>query len=230
MNTVESLVSVAKQLANVGMSGTVFVGGGIVGLMLTDPAAPLPRQTLDVDVVVPVSTRRAYNDLELRLRASGHSQPPNSPICRWLIEGVIVDLMPPISSILGFSNRWYPDLVAHATEVTLNEGTTIRIASAPYLIASKIEAFLDRGKGDPRFSHDLTDIIIVLDGREELSQEIANAPTDVRTYISATFQQLLESPAFLEALSGHLPGDAASQARATIILERMNRMASQDTV
>lgn len=36
----------------------VFVGGATVSLWITDPGAPPPRPTLDVDVVVEVSSRR----------------------------------------------------------------------------------------------------------------------------------------------------------------------------
>lgn len=35
----------------------VFVGGATVVLWITDPGAPPPRPTLDVDVVVEVTTR-----------------------------------------------------------------------------------------------------------------------------------------------------------------------------
>jgi hypothetical protein len=37
----------------------VFLGGASVVLWITDPAAPPPRATMDVDVVVEVTTRTA---------------------------------------------------------------------------------------------------------------------------------------------------------------------------
>jgi len=38
----------------------VFVGGATIPLWITDPAAPPPRPTKDVDVIIEVATRSAY--------------------------------------------------------------------------------------------------------------------------------------------------------------------------
>lgn len=43
-------------------------------------------------------------------------------------------------------------------------------------IATKLEAFADRGGGDFLASHDLEDITTVTDGRPELTDEAAAAP------------------------------------------------------
>lgn len=88
-----------------------------------------------------------------------------------------------------------------------------------------MEAFRSRGGSDYRLSLDLTDIIIVVDGREELGAEAAGAPTDVRDFIAAEFSRLPDNPEFLNALPALLPGDAASQARAPLILQRMEYIA-----
>jgi len=220
----DNLSQVARSLSELGVTDIVFVGGATIGLYLTDPAAPEPRFTFDVDVVTPVSSRPAYHDLEAKLRDAGHTPDPNGPICRWLIRGVTVDLMPPDEEILGFSNRWYAGLVENAEALTLPDGTLIRHASAPYLIATKLEAFYGRGGGDYRFSHDLEDILIVLDGREELGGELRDAPDKVSDFIAKSFTSLLEDDDFRTAIPEHLPPDAASQARASIILERMSEI------
>ncbi|HEY3357939.1 MAG TPA: hypothetical protein VGQ83_32115 [Polyangia bacterium] len=39
----------------------VFVGGAATGLLIADPAAPTPRPTQDVDVIVEVASRAEYN-------------------------------------------------------------------------------------------------------------------------------------------------------------------------
>ncbi len=221
-----NLSRVVQRLQEIGISNVVFVGGATIGLFLTDPAAPEPRATLDIDVVAPVASRRAYNQLEEKLREAGFTQPTEEgdPVCRWIIDGVTVDLMPPDESVLGFSNRWYLDLISHAQAMTLPDGTTLRLVTTPYLIASKIEAFHGRGKTDYRFSHDLEDIIILLDGREEIFEEVQQAPKDVRGFIVSEFRDLLVNEDFVEAISEHLPPDLASQARAPIIITRMRRI------
>ncbi len=87
-------------------------------------------------------------------------------------------------------------------------------------------AFLGRGDGDYMASHDLEDIISVIDGRDMLLAEIAAAPADVRTYLSETIRRLLETPAFVDSLPGHLPGDAASQARLPHVRAKLQRIAA----
>jgi predicted nucleotidyltransferase len=220
----DNLGRVARSLLELGITDVVFVGGATIGLYLTDPAAPEPRHTFDVDVVTPVASRHAYNALEEKLRDAGHTPDPGGPICRWKIGGITVDLMPPDESILGFSNYWYAELVEHAQVLTLSDGTTIRHASAPYLIATKLEAFYGRGKGDYSFSHDLEDIIVVLDGREELVDELHDAPDEVKRYVAKAFRAFLADEEFTTSIEGHLPSDPASQARAAIILARMEQI------
>ena len=50
-----ALTGVAKALGAL-TDEVVFVGGAVVGLLLTDPAAPRPRPTKDVDVIVEVAS------------------------------------------------------------------------------------------------------------------------------------------------------------------------------
>lgn len=84
----------------------VFVGGATVTLWITDPAAPPPRPTKDVDVIVEVATRSGYHAFEDRLRAAGFKGDEHV-ICRWHHRsGVIVDAMPTKAELLGFENRW----------------------------------------------------------------------------------------------------------------------------
>lgn len=52
-------------------------------------------------------------------------------------------------------------------------------------MATKLEAFGGRGRGDFLGSHDLEDILTVFDGRAELPGEIAQAPANVRDHIAA---------------------------------------------
>lgn len=73
----------------------------------------------------------------------------DSPIISmFLLQGLKVDFMPTDPSVLGFSNRWYPSGVKTAIEFTMDNVDPIRIFTAPYFIASKLEAFKTRGKSD----------------------------------------------------------------------------------
>ena len=139
---------------------------------------------------------------------------------RWVLQGVALDLMPSQPGILGFHNRWYPLAIETATQIKLS-GMDIRLITAPVFVATKFEAFHGRGNNDYLASHDLEDIITVVDGRPELQQEIDQADGELRRYIAAEFSALLEDRDFLMALAGHLPGDAASQARLPELIRRL---------
>ena len=146
-------------------------------------------------------------------------------MCRWRRDGVVVDVMPVDEHILGFSNRWYPAALATARALDLAEHR-VRVAPPPLFVATKLEAFRGRGRGDFLASHDLEDIVTVFDGRAELPGEIAQAPADVRDYIAAELGALLGNRDFLDALSGFLPPDAASQRRREAIEARLRDIAA----
>jgi hypothetical protein len=100
------------------------------------------------------------------------------------------------------------------------------VVTAVYFCATKLEAFAGRGKQDYLSSHDLEDLISVLDGRSELVHEIQHAPTDVRIYISTEFKKLLGTSSFIDALPGYLLPDPASQARLSEIMLRLEKISS----
>ena len=72
--------------------------------------------------------------------------------------------------------------------------------TAPVFLATKLEAFHGRGKGDYLFSHDLEDLMAVVDGRASLLEECRLSPPELRNGLAAQFRVLLNTPAFLEAL------------------------------
>lgn len=206
----------------------VFVGGCATGLLVTAARAQRIRVTTDVDLVAEVATAHAYYRVEAALQARGltHDLSPGAPICRWVCKGVTVDLMPSEPGVLGFHNRWYPLAVETAREIALPSGQPIRLIHAPLFIATKLEAFKGRGNADYMMSHDLEDIMTVVDGRVELIEETRSMPKDLLRYLSDEFTQLINNPAFMEALPGHLPGDIASQQRLPELLNRLRALSS----
>ena len=54
------------------------------------------------------------------------------------------------------------------------------------------ETFTSRGHGDFLSSHDLEDVLNIIDGREELIGEMANAPNDLRQAVAGVFRLLSE--------------------------------------
>ena len=212
---------------NVVMIELVFVGGAVTGLLITDPAQPAIRPTEDVDLIVQAAVRADYALVEKALRARGfvNDISKDAPICRWRVGAVTVDVMPTLKEILGFSNRRYPLALKTSRKTSLPSGMFIRLVTAPVFLATKFEAFADRGKHDYLFSHDLGDLISVIDGRDELLAECARLDDELKAYLRDRVGRLLATPAFLEALPGHLPGDAASQARLPDLEDKLRLLA-----
>lgn len=216
------LTLIAKSLGDL-CDSLVFVGGCATGLLLTTLRAQAIRATQDVEVVVHALSTANYHAMERAVESRGfkHDLSPEAPICRWVLKGVALDLMPSQPGILGFHNRWYPMAIETAAQIILPTGMAIRLITAPVFVATKFEAFHGRGNNDYLASHDLEDIITVVDGRPELKQEIDQADGELRLYIANEFNTLIKDRDFLMALAGHLPGDAASQARLPELIRRM---------
>lgn len=225
--TLEMVKTVARGLGDL-KDRVVFLGGAATSLLITDPALPHIRTTFDVDVIVEVVSRMEYYRLEDALRERGFTQKIDSdhPVCRWSFQEVIVDVMPTDEKILGFSNRWYAQAIQHSVVVRIDEDLEIRIVTAPFFLATKIEAFFGRGSGEFLSSHDIEDIISIINGRKEIIEEIAKSSLDLRTFLSETFTALLANESFLESIPGHLLPDPANQARYGIVLQRINQIAA----
>jgi hypothetical protein len=206
----------------------VFLGGCATGLLLTDVAAPPIRITRDVDVITEVATRAEYYRLAERLRERDFQEDisEDAPICRWKAGGILLDVMPTNPELLGFGSVWYQEALEAATFQTLPSGKGIRMITAPYFLACKFAAFDDRGNGDFLMSHDMEDIVAVLDGRPEVVSEIELVADALRNHLAERFRVLLDNDAFKQALPGHMLTDAANQARVPIILERIRKIAA----
>jgi hypothetical protein len=213
--------SVVRLLAPV-LNELVFVGGCTTGLFITDPAASSIRPTRDVDAIVDITSYAKYTALSERLRKLGLAEDttPGAPLCRWRRDDLIVDVMPVEADVLGFSNRWYPAAIETARTFDI-AGHSVRVVTPALFIATKLEAFHERGRDDVFASHDLEDIIAVIDGRPEIANDVAAASTEVRDYVATEIRTLLENQDFIEALAGFLLPDAASQARRGLLEGRL---------
>lgn len=227
---VAMMETVAERLGEALRDQLVFIGGAVTGLLISDPGQPAIRATEDVDLIVRAATRGDYRRIEEALRKRGfvNDAGKDAPICRWRIGAVTVDVMPTLPEILGFASRWYPHALATAQRTQLPSGTSIHLVTAPAFLATKFEAFDGRGRGDYLFSHDLGDVIAVVDGRDELIGECRAVEPPLRAYLQQRFGQLLATPAFIDALPGHLPGDSASQARLPDLLAKLHQLAKRD--
>lgn len=197
----------------------VFVGGVTLGLLITDKAAAPIRGTNDVDVIAEIITYADYIAFSERLREAHFTEDAGEkPLtCRWHNGALTLDVLALNEEVLGFTNIWYEPALRHAFTITLPNGQSIRVITAPFFLGTKMEAFRGRGKMDFQASHDLEDFVAVIEGRNTLLQEIAESPQELRHYLAEAARTLLAEPRFLDVL----PGFVIDTERLPLIQERL---------
>ncbi|MFV0455628.1 MAG: hypothetical protein ACK5NQ_11665 [Pseudomonas sp.] len=227
-NTLQDMLrQVAQALGPDFRQQMTFVGGCTTGLLLTDAfTREQVRSTDDVDLIVhvmgPVGFASLQEQLSLRgFRLSGLQEDDDFPICAMKLGDLRVDFMPDDDS-LGFSNRWYKDAMATSTPYELDEETIINLVSPVYFVATKLEAWKGRGRGDALSSRDIEDILNLIDGRPELLDEIQVAADEVRRYVGLEIARLLSDTNFEYAVSAQARGD---RDRENLLFERLEVLA-----
>ncbi|WP_035477955.1 nucleotidyl transferase AbiEii/AbiGii toxin family protein [Aliagarivorans taiwanensis] len=223
------LSTIADALGEELLNQVTFVGGATVSLHLDD-AQPIDiRSTKDVDFIVSVTSYTDYHKLVDLLKEKGFSEEipqkgETAPLCRFICNGVLVDVMPDDEEVLGFSNKWFKacqkNPIVHELPIT---GTRIQIAQAKYLLATKLEAFFHRGT-DILESKDAEDIVVLVNGRDTLVTEIAAGPDDLSGYISEGVRRFKADPSFDYLLVNALQGEEPE--RYDIISERFAQLSN----
>ncbi len=185
----------------------VFIGGAVTELY-ADLAVPEEiRATEDVDVVVKIVSRIEFNKFEESLRQLGFKNDisEGAPICRWIYNGIKVDVMPLISSVLGFGNMWYESGFNKREKRSLGNGIEIFVFPLMIYMSAKMEAVKDRGLQDLRFSHDFEDIIYLFDNCSKIKELFSISDKEIREYLSKEFSSLKNMTVFKEAILYALP-------------------------
>jgi predicted nucleotidyltransferase len=222
------LETVAKALGDDLRKRMVFVGGCTTALFITDEIVlESVRTTDDVDLIVDLVGRAQWAQLQDQLRQKGFTESPEDDvICRMRLGDLKVDFMPDDESILGFSNRWYANGIETAVTCSLTDALNIKRLTPELFVATKLEAYLGRGNDDPLGSRDLEDILLVVDGREELAAEIQHANDHVRRYIAEQFKVLLSHDDFDHFVEGNIKGP---EGRVDIVRERIVAISRSDS-
>lgn len=176
---------VAQGLGDDFLSEVAFVGGCTTAMLVTDEAVLDDiRFTDDVDLVIELAGISAWEKLTERLAAKGFRITGEDDVnCRFRFHDMIVDVMPSDESVLGYANRWFVEGLASAVKFLLPSGREILIFQPVYFLATKLEAFKGRGKGDP-YHKDVEDIVILIDGRPELINEVMHAQIELLQFIT----------------------------------------------
>lgn len=220
-----AILKVADKLRDL-LDEVVFVGG-CAGFLLMPKDDSEFRPTDDVDFVVPVTTYLEFTEFEAKLRALGcsNSQERGDPVCRWLVDGVTVDLMPVEANILGFGNRWYPEALRTPVRVDVGDGVLVKVVSLPVFLATKFEAHASRGGGVYLGDSDIEDIVLILAHRTDSYELILQASEDVRLFLEEEARKLLSVPDIEDIVSGCFAQD--EQAFAEDVLKLLGQISNQ---
>jgi predicted nucleotidyltransferase len=196
------VATIAEALQNIKQS-VVFVGGAVVSLYTDDPAADEVRPTQDIDFTVNLLNFSNWVQFQEKLSVLGFNPDPFGPsICRYLYKNIPVDIIPAEESPIGRANRWYKLGFKNLQTVLVKE-QQIQIFTAPCFLATKFEAFNDRGI-DYKTSHDIEDIIYVIDNRINIIADIQNDEPEIRLYLQQELFKIQQLGLLKEILMYHI--------------------------
>lgn len=183
----------------------VFIGGAVISLYTDDPASEEIRPTSDIDMTINLANYNEWAQMQERLaELKFYPDPEGHSICSYKYDKIAIDIMPAEDSSIGVSNIWYKPGFKYLQQIELPEGVNINILPSTYFLATKLEAFKDRGANDFYGSHDYEDIIYLLDNRITIVEDILAADEDVRTYIKQEINVIKNHPQASEILAMHI--------------------------
>lgn len=181
----------------------VFVGGAVVSLYVDDPAADEIRPTQDIDMTLNIVNLTHWQEVQEKLAHLGfHPNPFGHAICSYKYKDIPVDIMAMEDGPLGPSNKWYKIGFDNLWAAQAKD-QEIRILSAPCYLATKFEAYTNRGV-DYRTSHDIEDIVYVLDNRIHIVEEIEKDNMRIRGYVKQQLKEIINKGLLNELLMSHI--------------------------
>lgn len=196
------VAEVAEALQHI-KQDVVFVGGAVVSLYTDDPAADEIRPTQDIDMTLNIVSLSHWEKVQAQLDKLGfHPDPFGHAICSYKYKNIPVDIMATEDGPLGPANRWYKIGFKNLWTAKAKD-QDIKILSAACYLATKFEAFNDRGS-DYRISHDIEDIIYVLDNRINIVEEIVNDDHRISNFIKNQLQNIANKGMLQEVLMAQI--------------------------
>lgn len=107
----------------------------------------------------------------------------------------------------------------------LPSGVAIRVVPPANLLATKLEAFAGRGNVDYFGSADFEDIVVLVDGREELVDEVTGGSHDLRVYLAAQLSEHVTQARARDAIVAHLEAGRDGRGRfEEVVLPRLRSL------
>lgn len=205
----------------------VYVGGATVPFYLPEIYWSQSRPTEDVDVVMEIVGRSEVWTTDEMLRSKGfkNDMSEGAPICRWVYQGLKVDFMTADQNIFGFANSWYLEGMEKSIAIELTS-SKVRILSLPYFLATKLEAFRDRGYPDFMGSKDMEDIISLLEvsSEERFRQGFVDASKNLKIFLKNEFSNLKNNSSFLDSIPGALFNRINTSEGIKIVITRIDQI------
>jgi hypothetical protein len=202
----------------------VFIGGAVISLYTDDPASEEIRPTSDIDMTINLANYNEWAQMQERLaELKFYPDPEGHSICSYKYDKIAIDIMPAEDSSIGVSNIWYKPGFKYLQQIELPEGVNINILPSTYFLATKLEAFKDRGANDFYGSHDYEDIIYLLDNRITIVEDILAADEDVRTYIKQEINVIKNHPQASEILAVHIH-PLVREERFVMLMEKIEKI------
>lgn len=221
---IDYLYEAAKKLEELNEQ-VVYIGGAIIGFFITDITMPDARPTEDVDCVVNVITYQNYHKFTSAIRKKGFKNDlETGVIVRFRLDNITLDVMPADPKILKFGNRWYKEAIISPLKYTTTDDIVIKYISAPYLLATKIDAFRERGNNDYVVSKDIEDIITVIAGCNEIVNELTKSNHRPLQFIQQFLKEALSNEAFHHALPGHVSDGRLTEARVQKVRSKIHQI------
>jgi hypothetical protein len=200
----------------------VFVGGAVVSLYTDDPAADEIRPTKDIDMTLQIVNLHHWQLINEKLALLGFNPDPyGQSICSYKYKDIPVDIMATEDGPLGPANRWYK-LGFENLWTARAKQQEIKILSAPCYLATKFEAFKNRGS-DYRTSHDIEDIIYIIDNRINIVEDIALENELISSFIKERLNDIVKKGLLKEVLMAHIHPIMSDQ-RIPIVEEKITKI------
>jgi hypothetical protein len=233
MTTRASLAAARNRMAEAAraiqpiLNRVVMVGPPVVDLLLNDPAVRTPSLVFAADSTLQLLSTSMIDRLALDLNKLGCARSGRTATSdRWQIApGLEVELIQVRTGIDDSPQAW----LEYATLLTLpfavDDGLSVRVASAPAVLALECAGFRVRG-GSPLDSEEVERMVLLIAARIEIERECAAAPAELRSFVATELARILEHDALHLVLQRALMDAVRLPSLAARVGERIRRIAA----
>jgi hypothetical protein len=169
----------------------MFLGGTILPMLVAEDVAAGIRTAKDVDLMIDMPSKAELYKFEDHLWDLGFKRESVGAASHWRLDQIGVDVLNADPDIVRFNNRWGAEAMRWAAARDLDGGLRINVITAPYYLATKVEAFYRRGRNRYWASRDIYDLLLVVRGCTEIETLIREQTSpELRAHLVDEFRKL----------------------------------------